>query len=164
MARRRRARGRRAAAAKRARAPPTAWEVPNAWPMGAENADRASARSGEVSDRVRDAVEEEARRRGRGRRGVDADAFVGDLSSFFFKTAKHEAPVWESKKSTKSNDIDATSILRSARDGASEDDVDADAFGASSRPARETDPFDRKPRTSRVVPRRRRRARGRSHR
>lgn len=126
-----------------ARAPPTAWEVPNAWPMGAENADRASARSGEVSDRVRDAVEEEARRRGRGRRGVDADAFVGDLSSFFFKTAKHEAPVWESKKSTKSNDIDATSILRSARDGASEDDVDADAFGASSRPARETDPFDR---------------------
>ena len=126
-----------------ARAPPTAWEVPNAWPMGAENADRASARSGEVSDRVRDAVEEEARRRGRGRRGVDADAFVGELSSFFFKTAKHEAPVWESKKSTKSNDIDATSILRSARDGASEDDVDADAFGASSRPARETDPFDR---------------------
>ena len=74
---------------------------------------------------------------------IYADAVVGDLSSFFFKTAKHEAPVWESKKSTKSNDIDATSILRSARDGASEDDVDADAFGASSRPARETDPFDR---------------------
>ena len=101
-----------------------------------------------MSDRGRDAVEEEARRRGRGRRGVDADAFVGDLSSFFFKTAKHEAPVWESKKSSKSNDIDTTSILRSARDGASEDDVevdvdvDVDAFGAASRPARETDPFD----------------------
>ena len=125
-----------------ARAPPTAWEVPNAWPMGAENADRASARSGEVSDRVREAVEEEARRRGGGRRGADADAFVGDLSSFFFKTAKHEAPVWESKRGARGKDGDAASILRSARDDASEDDVDASAFAAPSRPARETDPFD----------------------
>ena len=95
-----------------------------------------------MSDRVREAVEEEARRRGGGRRGADADAFVGDLSSFFFKTAKHEAPVWESKRGARGNDGDAASILRSARDGASEDDVDAErlrrafASRARNRPVR----------------------------
>jgi len=127
---------------RRTAAPPTAWEVPNARPTDADDADRAAARSGEVSDRVREAVEEEARRRGGGRRGADADAFVGDLSSFFFKTAKHEAPVWESKRGARGKDGDAASILRSARDDASEDDVDASAFAAPSRPARETDSFD----------------------
>jgi len=124
--------------------PPTAWEVPTARPRARKGTcESASARERamaiEVEDaatRVREERAREARRGGRGRK--TAEAFAGDLSSFFFKTAKHDAPVWQTKRER--NDAFAIEVLRAAtasNERLLDDDDDDDA-----RPAVESDAFD----------------------
>ena len=125
--------------------PPTAWEVPNARPRArkgtSESASaRARAMAIEVEDaatRVREERAREARRGGRGRK--NAEAFAGDLSSFFFKTAKHDAPVWQTKRER--NDAFAREVLRAAT-ASNERLLDDDDDDDDARPAVESDAFD----------------------
>jgi len=138
-------RGSASAPAARTAKPPTAWEVPNAWPRtrkGTSESASASARARALAIEVEDAAtrareerSRDARRSGRERK--NAEAFAGDLSSFFFKTAKHDAPVWQTKRER--NDAFARELLRAstASDEHLLDDDDDDA-----RPAVESDAFD----------------------
>ena len=129
--------------------PPTAWEVPTARPRARKGTrESANARERamaiEVEDaatRVREERAREARRGGRGRK--TEEAFAGDLSSFFFKTAKHDAPVWQTKRER--NDAFAREVLRAATAASNErllDDDDDDDDDDDARPAVESDAFD----------------------
>ena len=129
--------------------PPTAWEVPTARPRARKGTcESASARERamaiEVEDaatRVREERAREARRGGRGRK--TEEAFAGDLSSFFFKTAKHDAPVWQTKRER--NDAFAREVLRAATAASNErllDDDDDDDDDDDARPAVESDASD----------------------
>ena len=130
--------------------PPTAWEVPTARPRARKGTcESASARERamaiEVEDaatRVREERAREARRGGRGRK--TAEAFAGDLSSFFFKTAKHDAPVWQTRRER--NDAFAREVLRAATASnerrLDDDDDDVGDDDDDARPAVESDAFD----------------------
>lgn len=89
--------------------PATAWEVPNAWPPR----ESSIAATRERERAIREEEEEaklRAARVARAARAANRDAFVGDLSSFFFKTAKHDAPVWRKRE-----DVVVDRVLESAR-------------------------------------------------
>jgi len=130
--------------------PPTAWEVPTARPRARKGTcESASARERamaiEVEDaatRVREERAREARRGGRGRK--TAEAFAGDLSSFFFKTAKHDAPVWQTRRER--NDAFAREVLRAATASnerrLDDDDDDVGDDDDDARPTVESDAFD----------------------
>jgi hypothetical protein len=60
------------------------------------------------------------------------------LSSFFFKTAKHDAPVWQTKRER--NDAFAREVLRAAT--ASNERLLDDDDDDGARPAVESDAFD----------------------
>ena len=65
------------------------------------------------------------------------------MSSFFFKTAKHDAPVWQTKRER--NDAFAREVLRAATAASNErllDDDDDDDDDDDARPAVESDAFD----------------------
>lgn len=103
-----------------ARRPATAWEVPNAWPPR----ESAIAATRERERAIREEEEEaklRAARAARVARAANRDAFVGDLSSFFFKTAKHDAPVWRKRE-----DVVVDHVLESAQ--AHDDEYDDDEY------------------------------------
>lgn len=97
--------------------PATAWEVPNAWPPR----ESSIAATRERERAIREEEEEAKLRAARAARAAKRDAFVGDLSSFFFKTAKHDAPVWRKRE-----DVVVDHVLESARahDDEYEDEYD----------------------------------------
>ena len=113
------------------RKPPTAWEVPNAWPPEESSLRATQARERAIAEENAKRAERERGRVSR-RRG---EAFAGDLSAFFFKTAKHEAPVWVSKSekadafasevldaARQMNEYDDDSMFRDVEDDSSRDD------------------------------------------
>ena len=116
------------------RKPPTAWEVPNAWPPEESSVLATQARERAIEEENANRAERERRQR-LARRQQHKDAFVGDLSAFFFKTAKHEAPVWVSKSekadafasevldaARQMNEYDDDSMFRDVEDDSSRDD------------------------------------------
>ena len=130
------------------RKPPTAWEVPNAWPPEESSVLATQARERAIEEENADRAERERRQR-LARRQQHKDAFVGDLSAFFFKTAKHEAPVWATK--SEKTDAFASEVLDAARrmheydDDSMFHDVEDSTRDDLLRPARMSDTFEYPP-------------------
>ena len=134
------------------RKPPTAWEVPNAWPPEESSLLATQARERAIEEENANRAERERRQR-LARRQQHKDAFVGDLSAFFFKTAKHEAPVWATK--SEKTDAFASEVLDAARrmreydDDSMFHDVEDSTRDDPLRPARMSDTFEYPPAFSR---------------
>ena len=134
------------------RKPPTAWEVPNAWPPKESSVLATQARERAIEEENANRAERERRQR-LARRQQHKDAFVGDLSAFFFKTARHEAPVWATK--SEKTDAFASEVLDAAQrmheydDDSMFHDVEDSTREDPLRPARMSDTFEYPPAFSR---------------